>query len=202
MAYLVLTLDDGSEQRVDLVEDLITVGRLPDSHLVLSNPSVSSQHATITRQGEQFYLQDLGATNGTKVNGVEIEDVRLEHGDQVTFGDVLAIFYAQEASVAVVDEPLVPMAVSEPIKLPDRYSPVPTHRQYAQGRVGPAPVVIAYKEPSPAKGFAFFVLFLILSFSVGAHLSHYKNHESVLLLDVLKHYQGDLVEATDSSSAK
>jgi pSer/pThr/pTyr-binding forkhead associated (FHA) protein len=45
----------------------------------------------VFRRGRETYVEDLGSTNGTMVNGVRIDEVtRLSRGDQVQFGNTLA----------------------------------------------------------------------------------------------------------------
>ena len=54
------------------------------------NPSVSRKHAQITRQGQKFYIRDLGSANGTFINGERItadEDRELVNGDRVKLAD-------------------------------------------------------------------------------------------------------------------
>ena len=99
MARIVFTLEDGTEIETELDSDVITLGRHPDSHVVLPSISVSSHHATIKRRNGEFYLQDLGTTNGTKLNGVEVEEAKLANGDQVTLGDLPSVVYLSNAPV-------------------------------------------------------------------------------------------------------
>ena len=74
MARIVFTLEDGTEIETELDSDLVTIGRHPESMVVLPSSSVSSHHATIKRRGDDYYVQDLGTTNGTKLNGAEVEE--------------------------------------------------------------------------------------------------------------------------------
>ena len=43
----------------------MTVGRSPDNDIVIDDPTVSRQHARITFDGNQFYVEDLNSTSGT-----------------------------------------------------------------------------------------------------------------------------------------
>jgi len=87
-----LLLDDG--RRVPVGEDPVTVGRLPDCDIVLSDPNVSRRHAEVRRRGNDFIVADLGSTNGTRVNGAGVRERRLEDGDEVTFGSTRVRFEA------------------------------------------------------------------------------------------------------------
>ena len=80
--------------RVPLGEETITVGRLPESTIVLADPNVSRSHAEIRPRGTGFVVIDLGATNGTRVNGVRVNEQALADGDEVMFGNTRMRFEA------------------------------------------------------------------------------------------------------------
>lgn len=75
-----------SGERFVLGDTIVTIGRLPESVLVLEDPNVSRQHAEIRPSGNGFVLADLGSTNGSKVNGIKVSERVLEDGDELTFG--------------------------------------------------------------------------------------------------------------------
>jgi hypothetical protein len=83
-----------SGERFSLTDSVITIGRHPDSNLVLADPNVSRNHAEIRPQGERFAVVDLGSTNGTRVNGVRVETQVLQDGDEVSFGNTRMRFEA------------------------------------------------------------------------------------------------------------
>lgn len=87
-----LLLPDG--RRIPIGEDPVTVGRLPDCDIILSDPNVSRRHAEVRRRGNDFIVVDLGSTNGTRVNGAGVRERRLEDGDEVTFGGTRVLFEA------------------------------------------------------------------------------------------------------------
>jgi pSer/pThr/pTyr-binding forkhead associated (FHA) protein len=80
--------------RFTLEEHIIGIGRRPESNIVLADPNVSRNHAEIRPQGDGFVLVDLGSTNGTKVNGVRIDQHVLADGDELTFGNTRMRFEA------------------------------------------------------------------------------------------------------------
>lgn len=79
-----VVLPDGS--RLGMLDEPLTVGRLPDCEIQLTDPNVSRRHAQLRRQGESVTIIDLGSTNGTKVNGVPVRQHRLIPGDVITVG--------------------------------------------------------------------------------------------------------------------
>jgi ABC-type multidrug transport system ATPase subunit len=70
---------------LDPSDPQITVGR-EGSDIVLDNPQVSRNHATIDRAGDKHVLRDAGSTNGTFVNGQRINQYTLVPGDVIQIG--------------------------------------------------------------------------------------------------------------------
>jgi pSer/pThr/pTyr-binding forkhead associated (FHA) protein len=129
MATLVFYLDDSSTLTHDLEDQTTTLGRHPDSVVVLDFPSVSARHAVIEQKEDGFYVTDQKSSNGTRVNGAEIEEAKLQDGDRVGFGDVQAVFYEQEAPV-VIEVPAPELVVEAPPPLPKaNYRPAPVRRK-------------------------------------------------------------------------
>jgi hypothetical protein len=65
-----------------------SIGRDGANDIVLDDTFVSAQHANITWNGNGWVLQDLGSTNGTRVNGKEVRKaVPVKPGDVVEFGE-------------------------------------------------------------------------------------------------------------------
>lgn len=67
----------------------VIVGRSPGADIVIGAGYVSGRHARFTLMGQNLFVEDLGSTNGTYVNGRPIsEPVALKNNDVVTVGDV------------------------------------------------------------------------------------------------------------------
>lgn len=64
----------------------IIIGRSSDLDMVLVEDMVSRRHAKITSTASDVYIQDLGSTNGTFVNGEKISRSRLSEGDRILVG--------------------------------------------------------------------------------------------------------------------
>lgn len=79
-----LVMPDG--RRIPIGEEPISLGRLPECDIMVSDPNVSRRHAEVRRQGNAFVVVDLGSTNGTKVNGVGVKERRLADGDEIAVG--------------------------------------------------------------------------------------------------------------------
>ena len=86
-----LVLDGGGGRRLPLVDDA-TVGRLPECDVSLDDPSVSRRHARIRNVGGAWTIEDLGSTNGVKVNGSRVGESGLADGDRLQLGTVELLF--------------------------------------------------------------------------------------------------------------
>lgn len=76
-----------SGERMALGIATITLGRNPDSTIVISDPNVSRRHAEIRPLPVGWAIVDLGSTNGTRINGAALQGDRLLHdGDVVSLG--------------------------------------------------------------------------------------------------------------------
>src|SRR6185436_15947784 len=68
------------------------VGRRSDLDLHIDVDSVSRRHARLVRSEEDWWVEDLGSTNGTFVNDDPVEKRKLEDGDIVRFGEAVVKF--------------------------------------------------------------------------------------------------------------
>jgi hypothetical protein len=75
----------------------ILVGRSSDLDMVLVEDMVSRKHARIAMQQDQIWIEDLGSTNGTFVNGEKIKRARLKEGDRVLIGTSILKLIAGDA---------------------------------------------------------------------------------------------------------
>jgi ABC transport system ATP-binding/permease protein len=64
----------------------VRLGRSPDNDVILRDPATSGHHARLERRGNDFWIVDLGSTNGTFVNGESVQEKQLNHGDRLTVG--------------------------------------------------------------------------------------------------------------------
>ena len=81
---------EGLEIPVD--RDWLVIGRGRSADLVLSEPTISRAHAAIGYEAGEFFVQDLGSTNGTGVNGQRDPRITLENGDEVQLGKLALRF--------------------------------------------------------------------------------------------------------------
>jgi pSer/pThr/pTyr-binding forkhead associated (FHA) protein len=71
------------------LDAVTTLGRDLGSSVVVEDPYASAQHAVLTFRGRAWYVEDLGSTNGTHVNGAAVAGVTaLAYGDEIRIGEV------------------------------------------------------------------------------------------------------------------
>ena len=88
MAFLLIQSGKDSGKKIELVQEGTTIGRSPDNAITLDDPSVSSRHCCILRDGNKYSLSDFDSTNGTYLNGEQIKDTRLAAKDIVKVGEI------------------------------------------------------------------------------------------------------------------
>jgi hypothetical protein len=71
------------------LDAITTLGRDVNNAIVVEDPFASAEHAVLTYRGRSWYIEDLGSTNGTYVNGRAVATVApLGYGDEVSIGQV------------------------------------------------------------------------------------------------------------------
>lgn len=73
-----------------------SVGRHANNSVTIEDPAVSRRHCLILRNGDRFRIRDLGSRNGTYVNGLPVEERRLESGDEVRIGNAILAFSVRD----------------------------------------------------------------------------------------------------------
>ncbi|MET8644077.1 FHA domain-containing protein [Streptomyces sp. NPDC004096] len=95
-------------ERIPILDTRVTFGRNSDNTVVISSLSVSRFHAEIVfDENEGYVLHDCGSSNGTQVNGEDVDSRLLQPGDDITMGD-------QEFRFEVADAMETLMALSLP----------------------------------------------------------------------------------------
>jgi len=88
-------------QTFALAGERITIGRLPNNTIQISDRSVSGRHAVFILEGDHYRLHDVNSTNGTYVNGQRVTDFHLTEGCTIGFGTMECEF---DATPSATDE--------------------------------------------------------------------------------------------------
>jgi hypothetical protein len=99
MAKLTLSLDGMVIREYPLTKERTTIGRKPHNDIVIDNLAISGEHAMIMTILNDSFLEDLGSTNGTLVNGQPIKKHFLQNSDVVELGKY-KLKYVTEATAA------------------------------------------------------------------------------------------------------
>jgi len=99
MAKLILSLEGSVIREIPLDKERITIGRKAQNDIQIENLAVSGEHACIVTILNDSFLEDLGSTNGTVVNGNQIKKHILQNNDVIEIGKY-KIKYVMEAATA------------------------------------------------------------------------------------------------------
>src|SRR5437667_11909952 len=105
MAKLVLFLADGTTLDIPLARERVTIGRRADNDVCLPNLAVSGEHAAVVTILADSFLEDLGSTNGTLVNGSAIAKHFLRDRDEIDIGKEKVVYIANDSEQYVPPSP-------------------------------------------------------------------------------------------------
>ncbi|MBI3776128.1 MAG: FHA domain-containing protein [Gammaproteobacteria bacterium] len=106
MIKLLLTIGDVATNEFELTKTQVTIGRSADNDIVLDDPLVSGHHALVVAGdgSRALLLQDLNSTNGTRINGNDIRNSPLKHGDALQIGRSIFRVYDDEVRTPTVSQ--------------------------------------------------------------------------------------------------
>jgi pSer/pThr/pTyr-binding forkhead associated (FHA) protein len=99
MAKLILSMDSLILKEITLSKERTTIGRKPHNDIQIDNLAVSGEHAVIVTILQDSFLEDLGSTNGTVVNGQPVKKHFLQNNDIIELGKY-KLKYVNEAPAA------------------------------------------------------------------------------------------------------
>jgi pSer/pThr/pTyr-binding forkhead associated (FHA) protein len=100
MAKLILSMDGLVLKEIPLAKERTTIGRKPHNDIQIDNLAVSGEHGVIVTILNDSFLEDLGSTNGTVVNGNAIKKHFLQNNDVIELGKYKLKFVAEAAAAA------------------------------------------------------------------------------------------------------
>ena len=167
MAKLILSLEGSMIREVPLDKERIMIGRKPSNEIQIENLAVSGEHACIVTILNDSFLEDMGSTNGTLVNGNPIKKHILQNNDVIEIGKYKLKYVAEtpaghagedfEKTMILRAPPKVsaaPKPANEPAPLPKPSTPPPTPRPMPPAAKpaapAPAPTALAPSVAPPA----------------------------------------------------
>ena len=95
MAKLILSMETTMLKEIPLAKERITIGRKPHNDIQIDNLAISGEHAVVITILNDSFLEDLGSTNGTFVNGQPVKKHFLQNGDVIELGKYRLKFVAE-----------------------------------------------------------------------------------------------------------
>ena len=86
MAKLILSMETTMLKEIPLTKERTTIGRKPHNDIQIDNLAISGEHAVVITILNDSFLEDLGSTNGTFVNGQSIKKHFLQNSDTIELG--------------------------------------------------------------------------------------------------------------------
>jgi len=160
MAKLILSLEGSVIRELTLDKERITIGRKPQNDIQIENLAVSSEHACIVTILNDSFLEDLGSTNGTLVNGNPIKKHILQNNDLIEIGKYKLKFVndgpvVTQTTVEDFERTMVLRAPSAAAARPAPPPPAPAAEPKpapvaAPAKPAPAPAMAAVAPSAPA----------------------------------------------------
>ena len=104
MAKLILSLENSVIREVPLDKERIMIGRKASNEIQIENLAVSGEHACIVTILNDSFLEDMGSTNGTLVNGNPIKKHILQNNDVIEIGKYQLKYIAEAPAHAPAED--------------------------------------------------------------------------------------------------
>lgn len=158
MAKLILSMDGLTLKEIPLSKERITIGRKPHNDIQIDNLAISGEHAAIVTILNDSFLEDLASTNGTFVNGQQIQKHFLQNNDVIELGKYRLKYINEGAPAApqadfektMVLRPDMMRKAMEQAKPGAEPAGVKTQPSPMMPPIAPAPVAPAAATPQPA----------------------------------------------------
>ena len=95
MSKIILSMDGRVLKEYPLAKERLTIGRKPENYIHIDNLAVSGRHAAVVTILNDSFLEDLGSTNGTLVNGNPVQKHFLQNNDLIEIGKYKLTFLSR-----------------------------------------------------------------------------------------------------------
>ncbi len=111
MSAQLIPVNAGPFPTISLQRPVVLIGRHPECDVRLELSKISRRHCCVALAYDRILIRDLGSRNGLRVNGRSVEEVQLNHGDEIAIGPVL---YRLENPPVAVRVPTRPAPAAQP----------------------------------------------------------------------------------------
>ena len=112
-ACVVVIHGEGLGRRADIDEATVLIGRSHEADLCITHKSVSRAHCCIWRNGDDYRIRDIGATNPVRVNEQAVTEAMLADGDHITVGESILKFISHTSVEARYHEEIYQLATHD-----------------------------------------------------------------------------------------
>jgi pSer/pThr/pTyr-binding forkhead associated (FHA) protein len=127
MVKFIVFFDSELVKTYELDDTVVTIGRLPENTICISNMGISRRHSKIERATNGSYvLSDLNSLNGTYVNNAKVKKTAISHGDKITIGKYTILFEdgsAAEEEIRAEAAAAAPAPINEELAMADTPHP-------------------------------------------------------------------------------
>jgi len=158
MAKLILSLEGSVIREIPIDKERIMIGRKAQNDIQIENLAVSGEHACIVTILADSFLEDLGSTNGTLVNGNQVKKHILQNNDVIEIGKYKMKYVVEPVATAAAgqaapaedfEKTMVMRAPKAVAAAPKPAAPAPAAPAPKPAAPAPAPAAAAPK-PAPA----------------------------------------------------
>ena len=151
-AKLILSMDGLVLKEIALTKERTTIGRKPHNDIQIDNLAVSGEHAVIVTILNDSFLEDLGSTNGTLVNGQPIKKHFLQNNDVVELGKYKLKYVSDQTAKSAAPQDFEKTMVLRPGAMPKAEAPKPSTSQAVptMGASQPTPTAPPASAASPS----------------------------------------------------
>ncbi len=152
-AKLILSMDGLVLKEITLAKERTTIGRKPHNDIQIDNLAVSGEHAVIVTILNDSFLEDLGSTNGTLVNGQPIKKHFLQSNDVVELGKYKLKYVNDQAGKTTAAQDFEKTMVLRPGAAPkagDAAKPAATSQGMPTANSQPPPAMATSQPVRPA----------------------------------------------------
>ena len=149
MAKLILSVDGQVLKEHTLSKERTLIGRKPHTDIQIDNLAVSGEHAAIITILNDSFIEDMGSTNGTMVNGKPIKKHFLQNNDVIEIGKHKLKYFNDAVTTTSAADFEKTMIIRSPSKVPPPAPPPSAERAFTDTQTGLKSLATDTSPPSP-----------------------------------------------------